>query len=218
MTGTVRGVVVQNLAAINQVSGHKGLGSARGKPDVPTEGVVFGAQGWVGGAWPGVTGTAEFSVSGTEDVATLRIARAQAVMEALRENAPEARALRQLASDVRSLQDKIDEIFAEVRARPIVKQTTIVDLDDEEYHLRLPISIVLEEYSNEITASWPEIEAFGSGDSPTEAILSLKRDIVSLYDDLRTTPNDELGVLPQSWKRALESVVVRNGEASFQSP
>ncbi|MCL4552883.1 MAG: hypothetical protein M1305_04940 [Candidatus Marsarchaeota archaeon] len=113
-----------------------------------------------------------------------------------------------LNARISTLRQQVEEVSTELRNRPVVKTATLLDLGVTELSLLMPIQIVIEEYQEEVTASWPEVEAFGSGDSVSEAILALKRDIVALYDDLHATSDGDLGTLPVIWKRILEGLVV----------
>ncbi len=65
--------------------------------------------------------------------------------------------------------------------RPAVLPATIIDLGTPSLRLTQSVPIIIEQYEDQVTASWPEVEAFGAGDSDVEAIVALKRDIVALY-------------------------------------
>jgi hypothetical protein len=121
--------------------------------------------------------------------------------------------LRDLQAKVAAVQDKLDEISEEIRQRPVVRPVTIVDLGTPALCLTQAVHIVIEQYDDEITASWPEVEAFGAGDSDGEAIVALKRDIVALYEDLAAMPETKLGPLLLDQKRILNRMIARH-EAS----
>jgi hypothetical protein len=93
--------------------------------------------------------------------------------------------------------------------------TTIVDLGDDRVLLRTPLVVVVEEGEDEAVASWPEIEAFGSGCTTAEALNELKDEIVSVYHDLVAAPDAELGRLPLRWKRALSIAVAPRPERAL---
>lgn len=116
-----------------------------------------------------------------------------------------------LVARIERLESKIEELASELKSRPTVNTVSLVDLGDDDFSLRQPIMIVIEQYEDEVTASWPEVEAFGSGSSAAEAILALKRDIVALFKDLQISLDSDLGVLPAAWKRTLKGVVVERG-------
>ncbi len=101
------------------------------------------------------------------------------------------------------LEKRLEELNDELRTRPIVRNTNLWELNSEKYRLAHPINVVIEEYPDEIAARWPEVEAFGSGTTEAEAIAILKQDIVSLFEGLIASSDDELGKLPQGWKRIL---------------
>ena len=97
--------------------------------------------------------------------------------------------------------------------QPVVRFATLVALGIQRLSLTRAVLIVIEEHEDEVTASWPEVEAFGAGRSPDEAILALQRDIVALYDDLHDMPDAELGPLLLDHKRILNRMIARR-EAS----
>ncbi len=108
------------------------------------------------------------------------------------------------------LEKRLEELNDELRTRPIVRNTNLWELNSEKYRLAHPINIVIEEYPDETVARWPEVETFGSGTTETEAIAILKQDIVSLFEDLIASSDDELGKLPQGWKRILLRFIKTN--------
>jgi hypothetical protein len=84
--------------------------------------------------------------------------------------------------------------------------TTIADLG--ELRLRAPLAVLLQFYEGEVIATWPEVEAWASGESEAVAINRLKDQIVALYRELAAIPDEQLGRLPMRWKRALGAAVV----------
>jgi|SRR6185436_6275609 len=83
---------------------------------------------------------------------------------------------------------------------------TISELGESGLALRAPLTVTLEDFGEEIIASYPEVEAFGSGATEADAINALKDEISGLYAELTTTPESRLGKLPRRWKRALCAV------------
>lgn len=101
------------------------------------------------------------------------------------------------------------EIIAE---RASIKQTWIMDLYRDDLEVVSPIPIIIEEFDDEVVATWPEVEVYASAETESEAIGKLKREIVQLFEELRKTPDQELGKLPRSWKRILASTIkIKNG-------
>lgn len=115
------------------------------------------------------------------------------------------------------LETRVSELIADLKSRPERSNASIVDLNNDGLVLLQPLMIVIEQYADEVTATWPEVEAFGSGASPSEAILSLKKDIGALYFDLESAQEEELGTLALAWKRTLGRVIVPNGTARRQA-
>lgn len=87
--------------------------------------------------------------------------------------------------------------------------TTVADLGG--LALSSPLTVTLEDYGEEFIASWPEVEAFGSGTTEAEAINALKDEVCTLYSELASTPADKLGKLPRRWKQTLCAVAHPNG-------
>ena len=83
---------------------------------------------------------------------------------------------------------------------------TISELGESGLALRTPLIVTMEDFGDEVVASYPEIEAFGSGPTEADAINSLKDAIGGLYSELMSAPNEQLGKLPRRWKRALCAV------------
>ena len=90
---------------------------------------------------------------------------------------------------------------------PTVISTKIYDLNDDNYHLKESLDIVLEIYPDEVIALMPELELTGDGRNPIEAIRELKNEILDLYDELIDTPNEELGKFLKSRKRTLALLI-----------
>jgi hypothetical protein len=90
---------------------------------------------------------------------------------------------------------------------PRVCSVSIVSLGVDHLSLRHPIVVMLENYGDEVIASWPEVEAWGAGDTEAEAINALKDNLVRLCDDLLSVPASKLGKLPRLWAMALRAIV-----------
>lgn len=151
----------------------------------------------------------------------IRVALQGALARSIAESAgrPEfgSASVRAMMARIDNLERKVQELADELKARPITGSATLLDLADDRLALSQPVQIVIEQYDGEATASWPEIEAFGSGSSASEAILALKRDIVALHLDLQSTTDEELGSLPLAWKMTLRRVVVSNETSKRQT-
>ena len=109
------------------------------------------------------------------------------------------------------LQGRLDELN-ELKEKPITKQTELFEIDEALEVIR-PIPVVIEEYDDEVIATFPEIEAFGAGLCEAEAIINLKNEIRKIFFELEGVSDDKLGKLPLSWKRVLLKVVKKIGDA-----
>jgi len=122
-----------------------------------------------------------------------------------------ASGLESVKRELNSCKKAIVKVHKELSGKPVVKQAQLFDID-ETLCITHPIPIVIEDWGNEVVASFPEIEAFGLGKSEPEAIGELKDSIRELYYDLTETPKDKLGKLPLSWMRILERLIKKVGK------
>ena len=113
-------------------------------------------------------------------------------------------------SELNKCKRSITELHKKLEARPIVKQTNITEIG-KGFRVKIPIPVTIEEYDDEVTASISEIELFASGATEAEAILRLKKEVVSFYEELSKTPKRELGNLLTRHLRVLQNLVEKNG-------
>lgn len=100
---------------------------------------------------------------------------------------------------------RVGDLAEALRSRPRVWSSSVADLG--RYRLASPIVVRVEEIDGECVASWPEVEAYGSGASEADAINELKDQISALFEELNNEPDDALGELPLRWRDALRSVL-----------
>ena len=91
--------------------------------------------------------------------------------------------------------------------KPTVITDKLHSLPSESYEIVNPIKVLLKLYEDEVVAIIPELELFADGENEVEAINELKLELLDLIEDLEETPNDKLGVLPLSWKKALKHMI-----------
>jgi predicted RNase H-like HicB family nuclease len=115
-----------------------------------------------------------------------------------------------LKEELHSCKKCVDELYEEFTSRPMIKATELFDISEDLEVIR-PIPIVIEETEDEVVASFPEVEVFAVGTGEAEAINNLKQEIQELYYELADTPNENLGRVPQSWKRVLDKVLRKVG-------
>jgi hypothetical protein len=119
---------------------------------------------------------------------------------------------REIAAQVNAalpaLRQEVRELL-DARSAPV--STYLSDLASDRYGLTNPVAVIIEHYEDEVTARWPEVEAFGAGDTESLAIAALRHDIVDLYLDLKETPNTRLGRNARAIKRVLLGAVVDTG-------
>jgi len=138
-----------------------------------------------------------------------RVASAEQIRDKISELAYSVESMKQ---ELISCKEAIDTLSEELGGRPLIKETKLFDID-EKLDVMQPITIVIEEFRDEVIASLPELEIFAVANNEPEAICNLKVEIRDLYYDLITTPKDQLGRLPLSWLRILERMIRKLGDA-----
>lgn len=120
------------------------------------------------------------------------------------------RDLAKLTEEHRKLAEQVKSLLEIIEDRPIVSQTRLRDLNSDTHRLKTPILVTVEQYTDEVTARWPEAETFGAGATETLALADLKKEIVSLFEDieqLKRTEPDRLGKPLQSVARVLGDTI-----------
>lgn len=112
-------------------------------------------------------------------------------------------------SSLKLMLDDVIEVVKELKEQGSFKATAIYDLA-ESHSLKHPLHVILQETEETVIASWPELHLYAEGGSPNDAMASLKNEIIALYDDLISTPEPELGILPKRWLNTLKSVIKVN--------
>ena len=125
-------------------------------------------------------------------------------------------AIAALYEEVRSLRAELAELRDTVATRLVVRPAVLRDLGSVRYRLSSPVEVITEEYDDGVTARFAEIESVGHGTTEPEALVMLKQDIVALYEELRDSPDAELGRLPQAWRCILGKLIVENASAQLQ--
>ena len=112
-----------------------------------------------------------------------------------------------LSNEMQALQQRLADVEQAFAAQPRCRQAALYDLGSERYELRQPLGVQLEEYEEEAVARIPELDVFASADTDSEALGLLKREVVTLYEELAATPVERLGERPLAWLRLLERVI-----------
>jgi len=115
---------------------------------------------------------------------------------------------------VSGIEARLDRIEHELEERPRTYALAISDLGDGRYTLRASVSVVLEEYRDEVVARWPDVGVYASGTTEAEAVAGIKRQIVELFEELRDMKPGRLGRLPLSWKRILRRAIKPSAEGT----
>jgi hypothetical protein len=120
-------------------------------------------------------------------------------------------ALGAAADQMKALGERVAALEERLAEQGVVRNAMLCDLGHEGYSLRCPITVIIEEYDEESVARLPEVEAFASAATEPEALALLKEDIIHLYEDLTSTPEQQLGTLPRQWRSVLLRLVEKNG-------
>ena len=88
---------------------------------------------------------------------------------------------------------------------------TSLPIQGTELPLRLSLTVILQEDTDEIIARLPEFNSAGYGRTANEAIADLKSQLGTLFEELIEVPEEELGILPKRWKQGLQHLVMTNG-------
>lgn len=120
----------------------------------------------------------------------------------------ESAALKSILTECTSL---LREVLDQLSALAGRTHTTIHSAGSTgELLLRAPLSVLVEEDEGQVLATVSEFEMVGEGETEPDAVADLKSQLGALYDDIITTPDQELGKLPRSWKRILEHLVIKD--------
>ena len=116
------------------------------------------------------------------------------------------RELKALAAENNRLLDEIrDAFFVGVIPRTMLIHSIGIS---GELLLRSPISVwVQKDDDGQVLAEIPEFEVVGEGAVEPDALADAMSYLKELYEDLMSTPDDELGNLPMRWKRVLRNLV-----------
>jgi hypothetical protein len=109
-----------------------------------------------------------------------------------------AEALTLLQGKVSALESEVRDLRNELAERPLVSSAVLHDLGGHGPAVTVPISVVIEQTDEETVATWPETGLYGVGETPSDAIISLKDDVLQTYLDLEQTSDDNLGELAKT--------------------
>ena len=116
------------------------------------------------------------------------------------------RELKALAAENNRLLDEIRDAFF-VGSIPRTMLIHSIGVSGE-LLLRSPISVwVQKDDDGQVLAEIPEFEVVGEGAVEPDALADAMSFLKELYEDLMSTPDEELGMLPKRWKRVLRNLV-----------
>jgi hypothetical protein len=112
-----------------------------------------------------------------------------------------------LSKEMETLQERLGEVEKALASQPRCRQAVLYDLGSEKYELKQALAVQVEEYDDEAVARIPELDVFASATTDGEALALLKAEVVSLYDELISSPAKELGERPTAWLRLLKHLI-----------
>lgn len=118
-----------------------------------------------------------------------------------------------LIRQVWNLENRVKELSESLSSKPNMVSFFLTDLSSEDYIVSSPMSAILEIYENEAIAQLVDLDAFGSGVTPTEAIQDLKAQVITLFEDLQDSRPEELGAAPERWKKFLSEHIKKIGSS-----
>ncbi len=80
-------------------------------------------------------------------------------------------------------------------------------LGSDQYELKRPIGVLIEEYGDEVMARLPEVGQYGHGATEDLAIEDLIEITVDYFSELEGMPDVELGPLPLKHKARLARLI-----------
>ncbi len=108
-----------------------------------------------------------------------------------------------LQDEQKKLKEKISSTIKEEFA---FRRIEISSLGSEKLELTKNITVLLEVYEDEVIAKFIDAEVTGFGETDSEALDSLKNNIISLYFEL-IEDEDSLGPLPKKWLTVLREII-----------
>jgi hypothetical protein len=99
------------------------------------------------------------------------------------------------------LQNQVRELTETLAAKGNTVSFILTDLASDHYQTTSPLAAYLEIGEDENLAHLIDVDVFGTGDTPTEALQDLKSQIISLYEELQESKPEELGPAPERWKK-----------------
>lgn len=83
----------------------------------------------------------------------------------------------------------------------------IQDLNDDDVELLDSLQVEIDVYPQETIAEIPELNLWASASTDSEALLKIKKEIVTLWRELMDEDESKLGKLPRMWKRILNKKI-----------
>lgn len=108
-------------------------------------------------------------------------------------------------ADLRKRIKKLEE-------QPQVANTTIYGLAISDYILKHPVDVVLKISLEGVIALIPDLELYGEGTNEMEAIDDLGMELIDLYEDMNSLPEEELGRYPLKWKTIVNSLIEKKND------
>lgn len=110
-----------------------------------------------------------------------------------------------IEEELKKLQTKVKTL----EENPAYSETDLFGQIGEGYALKHTIRVTLEIYSDEAIAIIPTLELYGEGFTETEAIADLKLELIDLFEDLNSIPDEKLGKELLAHKKTINGLIER---------
>lgn len=109
-----------------------------------------------------------------------------------------------ILAEINTLKKKLYDLEQETQVLSVQIFGTVI----ENYKLSHSIDVLLEICANETLAIIPNLELYGEGETEIEAVNNLKLELIDLYEQLNSTPDEKLGKELLARKRTLNELII----------
>lgn len=92
--------------------------------------------------------------------------------------------------------------------------TYLYDLSSDKYSLKEMVDVIVNEENDCFRTENDELGVWATGKSVKEALSSLKKEIIALYEELEERGEGRLGPKPLLWWDLLKNLIVKNENSS----
>lgn len=116
-----------------------------------------------------------------------------------------------LGQRIARLEEVVLEISDRLKETPVTSPIFLYDLNSGTHELKSPILALLEQYDEGVVVRVPELQVHSFGESESEAISEIKRQLIELTEELSEISDETLGTGPRRVQRLLSALVSKDG-------